>query len=42
MRVEFFSDRLSYITLRGQCDIIVLNAQAPTGDKCDDLKDRGY
>jgi hypothetical protein len=40
-RVEFVSDRMSYITLRG-CwyDIIVLNVHAPTEDKCDDTKDR--
>ena len=29
--------------LRGcRFDIIVLNAQAPTGDECDDLKDSVY
>jgi hypothetical protein len=29
--------------LRGcRFDIIVLNAQAPTGDKCDEIKDRVY
>jgi hypothetical protein len=29
--------------LRGRrFDIIVLNAQAPTGDKCDDLNNRVY
>jgi exonuclease III len=33
-RVEFFSDRMSYITLKGRwCDIIVLNVHAPTEDK---------
>jgi hypothetical protein len=35
--VEFVSDRMSYIILRGRwCDIIVLNVHAPTEDKCDD------
>jgi exonuclease III len=39
-RVEFVSNRMSYITLRGRwCDIIVLNVHAPTEDKCDDTKD---
>ena len=39
-RVEFFSDRLSYIALRGRwCNIIVLNVHAPREDKCDDTKD---
>jgi hypothetical protein len=42
-RVEFVSDRMSYITLRGRwCDIIVLNVHAPTEDKCDDTKDSFY
>jgi hypothetical protein len=32
-RVEFVSDRMSYIILRGRwCHIIVLNVQAPTED----------
>jgi hypothetical protein len=32
-RVEFISDRISYIILRGRsCDIIVLNVHAPTVD----------
>jgi hypothetical protein len=36
-RVEFVSDRISYIILRGRwCDIIVLNVHAPTEDKIDD------
>jgi hypothetical protein len=40
IRVEFVSDRLSYITLNGRwCDIIVLNVHAPTEDKDDDIKD---
>jgi exonuclease III len=39
-RVEFISDRISYIILRGRwCNIIVLNVHAPTEDKIDDIKD---
>jgi hypothetical protein len=35
-RVEFVSDRMSYIILRGHwCDIIFLNVHTPTEDKCD-------
>jgi hypothetical protein len=42
-RVEFVSDRMSYIILRGSwCHIIVLNAHAPTEDKTDDVKDSFY
>jgi hypothetical protein len=42
-RVEFVSDRMSYIVLRGRwCNIIVLNAHAPTEDKGDDSKDSFY
>jgi hypothetical protein len=41
-RVEFVSDRMSYIILRGRCDIIALNVQAPTEDKCNDIKDCFY
>jgi hypothetical protein len=38
-RVEFISDRMSYIILRGHwCNIIVLNVHAPTEDKTDDIK----
>jgi hypothetical protein len=38
-RVEFISDRMSYITLKGHwCDIIVLNVHAPTEDKDEDIK----
>jgi hypothetical protein len=38
-RVEFVSDRTSYITLSDQwCGIIVLNVHAPIGDKIDDAK----
>jgi hypothetical protein len=40
-RVEFVSDRMSYITLTGQCDI-VLNVHAPSKDKDDDIKDSFY
>jgi hypothetical protein len=37
-RVEFVSDRNSYIILRGRwCDIAVLNFHAPTGDKLEAL-----
>jgi hypothetical protein len=33
-RVEFVSDRMSYIILRGRwCDIIILNVHAPTEGK---------
>jgi hypothetical protein len=36
-RVEFVSDRMLYIILKGHwCDIIVLNVHAPTEDKDDD------
>jgi hypothetical protein len=42
-RVEFVSDRMSYIILRGRwCHIIVLNVHAPTEDKTDDVKDSSY
>ena len=42
-RVEFVSDRVSYIVLRGRwCNIIVLNVHAPSEDKSDDSKDRFY
>jgi exonuclease III len=40
--VEFVSDRMSYITLKGRWfDIIVLNVHAPTDDK-DVIKDSFY
>jgi hypothetical protein len=40
-RVEFVSDRMSYVILRGRwCNIIVQNVHAPTEDKNDDIKDR--
>jgi hypothetical protein len=42
-RVYFVSDRMSYIILRSRCcDITVLNVQAPTEDKIDDMKDSIY
>jgi hypothetical protein len=42
-RVEFFSDMMSCITLRGRwCNIIVLNVHAPTEDKINDIKERFY
>jgi hypothetical protein len=42
-RVEFVSDRTSYIILRiFLCHIIVLNVHAPTEDKTDDVKDSFY
>jgi exonuclease III len=42
-RVEFISDRMSYMILRGRwCNIIVLNVHAPCEDKGDDVKDNFY
>jgi hypothetical protein len=42
-RVEFVSDRMSYIILRGcWCNIIVVNVHAPCEDKSDDIKDSFY
>jgi exonuclease III len=42
-RVEFVSDKISYIVLRDRwCNIIVLNAHAPTEEKGDDSKDSFY
>jgi endonuclease/exonuclease/phosphatase family metal-dependent hydrolase len=42
-RVEFVTDRMSYIVLRGRwCNIIVLNAHATTEEKGDDSKDSFY
>jgi exonuclease III len=39
--VEFVSDRVSYIILRGRwCDITVLNVHAPTDNNIDDVKSR--
>jgi hypothetical protein len=38
-RVEFISDRMSYVVLRGRwCNIIVLNLHAPSVDKSDGSK----
>jgi hypothetical protein len=38
--VEFVSDRMSYITLKGRwCDIIILNVHGPTEGKNDVIKD---
>jgi hypothetical protein len=42
-RVEFVSDRMSYIILQGRWrDIIVLNVHSPKEDKIDDMKDGFY
>ena len=42
-RVEFASDRVSYVVLRGRwCNIIVLNEHAPNKEKSDDSKDSGF
>jgi exonuclease III len=42
-KVEFASDGMSYIALRGRwCNIIVLNAHAPTEEKNDDSRDSFY
>jgi hypothetical protein len=41
-RVEFVSDRMSYIVLRGRWCNIVLTAHAPTEEKGDDSKDSFY
>ena len=42
-RVEFVSDRMSYIVLRGRwCNIIVLNVHTPSEKKSDDSKDSFY
>jgi hypothetical protein len=41
--VEFVSDRMSYIIIKGRCcDIIILNVHAPTEDKDDDIRDSFY
>ena len=41
--IEFVSDRVSYIVLRGRwCNIIVLNVHSPSEDKCNDSKDSFY
>jgi hypothetical protein len=41
-RVEFISDRMSYIVLRGRWCKIVLNVLAPSEEKSDDSIDRFY
>jgi hypothetical protein len=42
-RVEFVSDRMSYIILKGcWCNIIVVNVNAPCEDMSDDIKDSFY
>ena len=42
-RVEFISDMMLYIILRGHlCNIIVVNAHVPTEVKSDDSKDSFY
>jgi len=42
-RVEFVSDRVSYIVLRGHwCNIIILNVHGQSEEKSDDLKDNFY
>jgi hypothetical protein len=42
-RVEFVSDRMSYLILRGcWCDIIFLNGHTSTENKRDDIKDSFY
>jgi len=42
-RVEFVSDRMSYIILRGcWCNIIVWNVHAPSDEKSNDSKDSFY
>jgi hypothetical protein len=39
-RIEFVSDRMSYIILRGRwCNIIVVKVHAPCEDTSDDIKD---
>jgi hypothetical protein len=42
MRIEFISDSMLYITLRGHWCDTVLNVHAPTEDKSDDVKDSFY
>jgi hypothetical protein len=43
IRVEFASDRISCIILRGRwCDVIALNVDDPTEDKIGDVKDGFY
>ena len=42
-RMEFVSDRLSYIVLKGRwLHIIVVNVHAPSEEKSDEVKDSFY
>ena len=42
-KVEFVSDRMTYVVLRGRwCNIIVLNVHAPSKEKSDSSKDSFY
>ena len=42
-RVEFASDRVSYLVMRGRwCNTIVLNVHAPSEEKSDESKDSFY
>ena len=41
-RVEFVSDRISYIVLRGRWCNIILNVHAPSEEKSDGSKDSFY
>jgi hypothetical protein len=42
-RVEFVSDRMSYIILRGRwCHIIMLSVHTPAEDNIDNVKDSFY
>ena len=42
-RVDFVSDRMSYIVVRGcWCNIFVLNVHSPSAEKSDDSKDSFY
>ena len=42
-RVEFVSDRVSYIVMIGRwCNIIVVNVHAPSEEKSDESKDSFY
>jgi len=42
-RVEFVSDSVSYIVMRGRwCNIIVVNVHAPSKEKSDESKDSFY
>jgi len=42
-RVEFVSNRMSYIVLRGcWCNVIVSNVHSPSEEKSDDSKDGCY